>query len=112
MHETMAELNFDGDLATFFNHVRDGKWNYFPDTQAGRDAYISEATAAIVNIKTRLPDFFGLSPETDLIIKRVEAFRERDGRRPTLLPGNPRRISARHLLCPFIGHGSGSQKTN
>lgn len=89
MHETMAELNFDGDLATFFNHVRDGKWNYFPDTQAGRDAYISEATAAIVNIKTRLPDFFGLSPETDLIIKRVEAFRERDGAAQHYYPGTP-----------------------
>ena len=89
MHETMAELNFDGDLATFFNHVRDGKWNYFPDTQAGRDAYISEATAAIANIKTRLPDFFGLSPETDLIIKRVEAFRERDGAAQHYYPGTP-----------------------
>lgn len=89
MHETMAELNFDGDLATFFNHVRDGEWNYFPDTQAGRDAYISEATAAIANIKTRLPDFFGLLPETDLIIKRVEAFRERDGAAQHYYPGTP-----------------------
>ena len=85
----MQGVNFDGDLAAFFNHVRDGKWNYYPDTDAGREAYITDATAAIDNIKSKLPEFFGLLPKADLVVKRVEAFRERDGAAQHYYPGTP-----------------------
>ena len=85
----MQEVKFDGDLAAFFNHVRDGEWNYYPDTDAGREAYITDATAAIDNIKSKLPEFFGLLPKADLVVKRVEAFRERDGAAQHYYPGTP-----------------------
>ena len=89
MQDIMTEVNFDGDLAAFFNHVRDGEWNYYPDTDPGREAYITDATAAIDNIKDKLPEFFGLLPKADLVVKRVEAFRERDGAAQHYYPGTP-----------------------
>ena len=75
----MDEVEFQGDLQAFFEEVRTGEWNYYPDTDEGRQAYIDDATAAIDNLKALLPEYFGLLPKADLIVKRVEAFRERDG---------------------------------
>ena len=89
MQSIMDEVNFDGDLAAFFQHVRDGKWNYYPDTDEGRKAYITDASAAIENIKSQLPKFFGLMPRADLVVKRVEAFREQDGAAQHYYPGTP-----------------------
>ena len=89
MQSVMDEVKFDGDLAAFFEHVRDGAWNYYPNTDAGRAAYITDATAAIENIKTELPKFFGLLPKADLVVKRVEAFREQDGAAQHYYPGTP-----------------------
>jgi len=89
MLSIMQDVEFEGDLAAFFEHVRDGKFNYFPDTDEGRLAYIEGATKAIESMKTQLPDFFGILPKADLIVKRVEAFRERDGAAQHYYPGTP-----------------------
>ena len=89
MQSIMDEVKFEGDLSEFFEHVRDGKWNYYPNTDAGREAYITDATAAIENIKSELPKFFGLMPKADLVVKRVEAFREQDGAAQHYYPGTP-----------------------
>ena len=45
MQGIMSEVKFEGDLAAFFDHVRDGEWNYYR-TDPGR-GYITDATAAI-----------------------------------------------------------------
>jgi len=85
----MDEVEFEGDLQAFFEEVRTGEWNYYPDTDEGRQAYIDDATAAIDNLKALLPDYFGLLPKADLIVKRVEAFRERDGAAQHYYAGTP-----------------------
>ena len=85
----MEEVEFQGDLQAFFEEVRTGEWNYYPDTDEGRQAYIDDATAAIENLKTLLPEYFGLLPKADLIVKRVEAFRERDGAAQHYYAGTP-----------------------
>ena len=84
----MEEVEF-GDLQAFFEEVRTGEWNYYPDTDEGRQAYIDDATAAIENKKALLPEYFGLLPKADLIVKRVEAFRERDGAAQHYYAGTP-----------------------
>lgn len=89
MMRIIEQVNFDGDLAAFFVHVRDAEWNYYPDTDEGRKAYIADATAAIDNIKSKLPEVFGLMPKADLLVKRVEPFRERDGAAQHYYPGTP-----------------------
>ncbi|MEO0882974.1 MAG: DUF885 domain-containing protein [Pseudomonadota bacterium] len=83
---------FEGTLKEYFNYLRDTKDDerlYFPDTDEGRQAYIDEATAAIENIKGKLPEYFGLLPKADLIVKRVEAFREQDGAAQHYFPPTP-----------------------
>ena len=76
------EVGFKGDLPAFFAELRDRKDNpvyYYPDTDEGRQAYITDATAAIEKIKAVLPKYFGILPKADLVVRRVEAFREQPG---------------------------------
>ncbi len=89
MEQIKNKVGFDGDLQDFFNHVRDSEWNYYPNTDEGRQAYIDDATSAINRIKAELPNYFGLLPQADLIVKRVEPFRERDGAAQHYYPGTP-----------------------
>lgn len=79
MEAIKAKVGFAGDLQAFFTHVREAKWNYFPNTDEGRQGYIDAATAALDNIETQLPKYFGLLPKADLVVKRVEPFREQPG---------------------------------
>jgi uncharacterized protein (DUF885 family) len=86
------QVGFDGDLLAFFAYLRDSKddiRHYFPDTDEGRQAYIDGATAAIENIKTKLPDYFGILPKADLVVRRVEPFREQPGAAQHYFPGTP-----------------------
>lgn len=85
----MEEVEFKGDLQAFFEEVRTAEWNYYPDTDEGRQAYIDDATLAIDELKALLPTYFGLLPKADLVVKRVEAFRERDGAAQHYFPGTP-----------------------
>ncbi|MEL7482584.1 MAG: DUF885 domain-containing protein [Pseudomonadota bacterium] len=92
MEAIKAEVGYEGTLIEFFNYLRDEKDNrdlYFPNTDNGRQGYIDDATAAIENIKGELPNYFGLLPKADLIVKRVEAFREQDGAAQHYFPPTP-----------------------
>ena len=85
-------IGFEGSLPEFFQSIRDDKTNpitYFTNDDDGRLAYIEEATAAIDNIKGKLPEYFGLLPKADLVVKRVESFREQDGAPQHYYPGTP-----------------------
>lgn len=82
-------VGFKGDLDAFFDFISTDPQFKFPNTDAGRQAYIDEATRAIANIKKELPNYFGLLPKADLVVKRVEAFRERDGAAQHYFPGTP-----------------------
>ncbi len=77
MRAIMAAVAFEGDLAGFFEFMRTDPRFYYPNTDEGRAAYLADATAAIDAMRLRLPEQFGLLPEADMIVKRVEAFRER-----------------------------------
>ncbi|GAB5459247.1 MAG: DUF885 domain-containing protein [Henriciella sp.] len=86
------EFGFDGSLPEFFAFLRDNKDDerlYYPNTDEGRQGYIDDATAAIDNIKAKLPDYFGILPKADLIVKRVEPFREQAGAPQHYFGGTP-----------------------
>lgn len=86
------EFGFDGSLPEFFAYLRDTKDDerlYYPNTDEGRQGYIDDATAAIENIKSKLPDYFGILPKADLIVKRVEPFREQVGAPQHYFGGTP-----------------------
>ena len=83
------KVGFKGDLDAFFAFIDSDPQFNFPDTDAGRKAYLDAATKDIANIKKELPNYFGLLPKADLEVKRVEAFRERDGAAQHYFPGTP-----------------------
>lgn len=83
------KVGFDGDLDAFFRSVGADPRFRFPNTDAGRQAYLDAATAAISNIKKALPNYFGLLPKADLVVKRVEPFREQPGAAQHYYPGTP-----------------------
>ena len=92
MEVLKEKAGFNGTLQEFFAHIRDDPENqkfYFPNTDQGRQGYIDDATAAIDNIKKELPNYFGILPKGDLVVKRVESFREQDGAPQHYFPGTP-----------------------
>jgi uncharacterized protein (DUF885 family) len=83
---------FEGTLQEYFAKIRDIKDDekyYYDTTDEGRQAYIDDATAAIENLKKELPSYFGILPKADLVVKRVEAFREQDGAPQHYYRGTP-----------------------
>ncbi len=92
MEAIKDSVGFEGDLVSFFTALRDSKddrRHYYPDTDEGRQGYIDDATAAIENIKSKLPDYFGILPKADLEVRRVEPFREQPGAAQHYFPGTP-----------------------
>lgn len=78
MEEIKNEVGFEGSLQEFFVYMRedpDERFTY-PNTDEGREKYLSEATAIIDNMRGRLDELFLTKPEAELIVKRVEPFRE------------------------------------
>ncbi|MEY4095741.1 MAG: hypothetical protein RLZZ53_2940, partial [Acidobacteriota bacterium] len=92
MEAIRVEVGFKGDLQAFFAELRDSKDNpryYYPNTDEGREGYLKDATAAIDKIKAVLPKYFGLLPKADLVVKRVEPFREQAGAAQHYFPSTP-----------------------
>lgn len=92
MESVMRQTGFEGSLDEFFVMLREAEDDerlYYPDTDEGRQAYIDDATEAIENIKEQLPDYFATLPQADLVVRRVEPFREQDGAAQHYYPGTP-----------------------
>jgi uncharacterized protein (DUF885 family) len=77
MRAIMEKVGFEGELQDFFKHLKSDPAQTYEDSEAGRDAYLSDATAMIDTMKGRLDDVFLRKPKADLVVKRVEAFREK-----------------------------------
>ena len=77
MQAIMAQVGFEGSLTEFFVFLREDPQFYYADTEAGRAAYLVEAVRLIDVMRERLPEAFGVLPEAELEVKRVEAFREK-----------------------------------
>lgn len=89
MEALKDKVGFKGDLKAFFKFVDTDPRFKYPNTDAGRQAYIDDATKAIDTIKQQLPNYFGLLPKADLVVKRVEPFREVDGAAQHYYPSTP-----------------------
>lgn len=89
MDKIRQEVKFDGDLQAFFRFITTDPQFKFPNTDAGRQAYLDESTRVLANIKRQLPRFYGLLPKADLVVKRVEAFREQPGAAQHYFPSSP-----------------------
>lgn len=73
MRAIMEQVGFEGTLQEFFEYTRTGD-QFFYET---REEYLADANAAIAEITEKLPDYFGHLPESPMVIKAVEEFREK-----------------------------------
>jgi len=77
MRQIMNNVGFNGTLSEFFEFMRTDKQFYYDNTEQGRLEYLTTATAYIDEMRTRLDELFIVKPKAELIVKRVEAFREK-----------------------------------
>jgi uncharacterized protein (DUF885 family) len=89
MEAIKREVGFEGDLQEFFEFVREDPQFYKPNTDEGRQAYIAEVEEKLAFINERLPDYFGVLPKAELVVKRVEPYREEDGGAQHYMHGTP-----------------------
>jgi uncharacterized protein (DUF885 family) len=89
MEQIKNQVGFEGSLQDFFKFVRDDEQFYFPNTDEGRQEYLTTATELLDEMKPKLPEFFGRLPKADLVVKRVEPFREQDGAAQHYFSGTP-----------------------
>ncbi len=76
MRKIMQKVGFEGSLQDFYNFLRTDEQFTLPNDDVGRAQYMAEATAVIDDMKARLDDLFITKPKADMIVKRVEPFRE------------------------------------
>ena len=79
METLKAKIGFKGSLEEFFVFMRTDKRFFLPNDDAGRAEYIKLAEGYLAGMKAKLPTVFGRLPKSDLIVKRVESFREEPG---------------------------------
>ena len=104
MRAIMETVGFEGDLQEFFTYLKTDQKFVYEDSDDGRDAYLADATVMIDTMKSKLDDMFLRKPKADLIVKKVEPFREKsagkafynrpapDGSRPGVYYANLYRI--------------------
>ena len=77
MAALMEPLGFKGDLKHFLVTMRDRKDLYYPNGPDGRARYLAETQKALDSVTAKLPQWFGTLPKAPLVVKPVEAFREK-----------------------------------
>jgi uncharacterized protein (DUF885 family) len=73
MRAIMAKVGFAGTLQEFFAFTRNDPRFY----HTSREAYLAEAEGHLARMTAKLPEFFATLPPDPLVIKPVEAFREK-----------------------------------
>jgi uncharacterized protein (DUF885 family) len=89
MEAIKEKVGFKGTLAEFFVFMRTDPQFHLPNTDEGRAQYIKMAEDYLAGIKGKLPEYFGILPKADLVVKRVEAFREEAGGAQHYFPSTP-----------------------
>jgi uncharacterized protein (DUF885 family) len=89
MEKVKEAAGFKGTLAEFFVFMRTDKRFYLPNNDAGAAEYLKLADGYLAGMKAKLPQYFGILPKADLVVKRVEPFREQPGGAQHYMAGTP-----------------------
>ena len=82
-------VGFDGDLQAFFAHLETDPTYYYPNTDAGRADYMADAAEIIATMDRRLDEVLNVRPRSPIVVKRVEAWRERSAGKAFYQRGSP-----------------------
>jgi len=77
MRVVQKKMAVKGDLQAFFKYMRTEPKFYAAETAEGRALYLSETQKAQDAVTPLLPKWFGVLPKAPLVVKPVEAFREK-----------------------------------
>ena len=77
MEAIKEQVDFEESLQDFFEFMRNDEQFYYEDSDAGRAAYMKEAKRIIDNMRARLDELFITKPKAEIVVKRLEAFREK-----------------------------------
>lgn len=75
--EIMKAVSFVGELKDFFIHLKTDDKFYFSNTDEGKQQCLDSAIVLIDNMKNRLDEVFITKPKAEMIVKRLEKFREK-----------------------------------
>ena len=75
MQAIMDQVGFHGTLQEFFHHIITDPEFRYPDTENGRQAFLTDARAAIARVMAAAPRYFRRLPRASLEVRPVEAFR-------------------------------------
>lgn len=89
MRSIMKTVEFEGSLQDFFTFMKESEQFYYPDTPDGKKAYIADAIKLIETMKTKLDELFITKPKADIVVKAVEAFREKSTGKAFYQRGTP-----------------------
>ncbi len=76
MEAIKAQVGFTGSLQDFFRHIKSDPSFQYPNTEAGREAYLADARAAIADAMRVAPAWFHTLPRAALEVRAVEAWRQ------------------------------------
>lgn len=85
MEKVKQQVQFDGDLTAFFEHLRTDKQFYFESKQDIIDGYIEVKE----KINARLPLLFEVFPKADYVVKAFEAYLEESASGASYFPPAP-----------------------
>jgi uncharacterized protein (DUF885 family) len=89
MEAIKTAVGFAGTLQEFFASLRNDPRFLFPNTDDGREGYLQASRDFYAGVQALLPRYFGILPKAGLLVKRVEAFRERPGQAQHYQAGTP-----------------------
>jgi uncharacterized protein (DUF885 family) len=76
MERIKTQVGFTGTLRQFFDELRTNPKYRYPDTEAGRAAYIKDAEAFVAQVMAKSPQWFRRLPKAPLEVRAVEKWRE------------------------------------
>ncbi len=76
MEAIKQEVGFAGTLEQFFDRIRTDPQFKYPNTDAGREQYLSDARTVIASVMTAAPRYFRVLPKAALEVRAVEKWRE------------------------------------
>ena len=76
MEVIKRQVGFNGTLQQFFQHIKTGDQFKYPNTEAGRQQYLTDATAFVDQVMKVAPQWFLRLPKAELDVKAVETWRQ------------------------------------
>ena len=76
MERIKTQVGFKGTLQQFFQHINNGNQYKYPNTEAGRQQYLTDAKAFIAQVMEVSPRWFRRLPKAPLEVRAVETWRQ------------------------------------